>query len=182
MSKWILILLALGIVGAWLVWQRAQAQTPQLEPGNAAPDFTLPAARGGDLSLADLRGEWVVLYFYPKDDTPGCTKEACNFRDGYLELRALDAQVVGVSLDNRMSHVEFQKKYSLPFPLLSDSEGEVARAYGALFELGPLRLAKRHSFIIDPEGKLARVYRSVDPDSHTEQVLADLQALREAEQ
>jgi thioredoxin-dependent peroxiredoxin len=167
------LLLAAALVGG-LLWVRAQARADTLAPGMPAPDFALPDARGERRALADLRGEWLLLYFYPKDDTPGCTKQACAFRDGYRELRARGVQVVGVSLDDGESHRAFAEKHRLPFPLLSDRTGEVAASYGALWSLGPLRLTRRHSFLIDPQGRLARIYRDVDVDSHYRQVLDDL--------
>lgn len=158
---------------------RAQARDDALRPGQAAPDFTLPDASGEPHPLSAYRGTWLVLYFYPRDDTPGCTREACEFRDGYLEIRALDARVLGVSLDDGDSHAEFVEKYRLPFPLLSDKDGAVARQYGALWSLGPVRFARRHSLLIDPQGKLAKIYRKVDPATHTREILQDLQTLRD---
>ena len=101
-----------------------------------APDFNLPDAKGGMIGLASLQGNWVVLYFYPKDDTPGCTKEACSFRDDMHKLEKLNAKVIGVSVDDGKSHADFAKKYSLPFPLLTDTDGLVAKKYGALTNLG----------------------------------------------
>jgi len=128
--------------------------------------------------LSDYLGKKnVVLYFYPKDDTPGCTTEACAFRDGYVELRQRGVQVVGVSTDDSNSHQAFAKKHKLPFPLLSDVDGRTAERYGALWALGPIRLAKRHSFLIDAAGNIARIYRSVDPDNHFRQVLDELTRL-----
>ena len=158
---------------------RAQARNDGLRPGQPAPDFTLPDASREPHSLSAYRGSWLVLYFYPKDDTPGCTREACEFRDGYLEIRGLGARVLGVSLDDTASHAEFAEKYHLPFPLLSDKDGIVARQYGALWSLGPVRFAKRNSFLIDPQGNLAKIYRKVDPATHTGQILQDLQALQD---
>ena len=129
-------------------------------------------------SLEQYQGKWVVLYFYPKDDTPGCTTEACNFRDDIFKLRALDAEVLGVSLDSTESHARFAEKYGLPFPLLSDAEGETARQYGSLTKWLGMTIAARHTFIIDPAGKIAKTYRKVDPDTHSAEVLADLTNLQ----
>ena len=157
---------------------RAQARDDTLRPGQPAPEFSLPDASGEPHALSAYRGTWLVLYFYPRDDTPGCTREACEFRDGYLEIRGLGARVVGVSLDDAGSHAGFAEKYRLPFPLLSDKDATVARQYGSLWSLGPVRFAKRHSFLIDPQGKLAKIYRKVDPATHTRQILQDLQALQ----
>jgi thioredoxin-dependent peroxiredoxin len=167
-----LVLLALAL-GA-LLWARAQTRVETLVTGEPAPDFSLPDARGAPRALADFRGEWLLLYFYPKNDTPGCTKQACTFRDGYQELRARGVQVVGVSLDDGASHQAFAAKYRLPFPLLSDHDGAVAERYRALWSIGPVRFAKRHSFLIDPQGRLARIYRKVEVDTHYRQVLDDL--------
>lgn len=174
MSKALWWLLLAAVLVGGLLWARAQARADTLAPGMPAPDFALPDARGEQRALADFRGEWLLLYFYPKDDTPGCTKQACAFRDGYQELRARGVQVVGVSLDDGESHRAFAEKHRLPFPLLSDRTGEVAASYGALWSLGPLRLTRRHSFLIDPQGRLARIYRDVDVDSHYRQVQDDL--------
>jgi len=155
-----------------------QTQAAGLEAGQLAPEFVLPDQTGTEHRLSDYRDYWVVLYFYPKDDTPGCTKEACNFRDDILELRELNVQLFGVSLDDRKSHQKFSEKYKLPFHLLSDADGEVTKEYGALFHLGPLRYAKRQTFIINPLGKVAKIYRKVKPARHSDQVIADMKALR----
>ena len=146
--------------------------------GGAAPGFTLPDQFNKPHALADYRGKWVVLYFYPKDDTPGCTTEACNFRDDIFRIRQLHAEVLGVSVDNRESHAKFAKKHGLPFPLLSDVDGSVAKSYGALWSLGPVKVAKRHSFIIDTAGKIAKIYRDVRPDRHSSEIIADLEQLQ----
>jgi peroxiredoxin Q/BCP len=169
-----LILGGLAMFG-WFV-----AKADALQPGTPAPAFELNDQYGEGHALADYRGRWVVVYFYPKNDTPGCTTEACAFRDDYLVLRDLGAQVFGVSLDDTESHARFAEKHGLPFPLLSDAAGEVAREYGALFALGPLRFAKRHSFIIDPDGRIAKVYRKVEPDTHSDEIIADLRRLQDA--
>ena len=145
--------------------------------GETAPDFQLMDQNGVVQRLSDYRGHWVVLYFYPKDDTPGCTKEACEFRDDYQRLSRMGVTLLGVSLDDIKSHQAFAAKYHLPFPLLSDPDGEVAKRYGSLFKLWPLKFAKRHSFIIDPEGRVARVYRDVDPATHSDEVISDLKSL-----
>lgn len=174
MSKGLwLALIAAALMGG-LLWSRGQARAEDLIPGAAAPDFALPDARGGLRRLADFRGEWLLLYFYPKDATPGCTKEACAFRDGYQELRQRGVQVVGVSMDDAASHAAFTEQHRLPFPLLSDSDGQVAARYGTLWSLGPIRFTKRHSFLIDAQGRIVQIYRSVDPDTHYRQVLEDL--------
>ena len=154
------------------------AQAAELAPGQPAPEFALKDQHGTLQRLTDYRGKWLVVYFYPKDDTPGCTKEACKFRDNLPEIRALTAQVLGVSVDNAESHARFAEKYQLPFSLLSDSDGAIAKAYGALWSLGPIKFAKRHSFIIDPAGRIAKIYRDVDPERHSGEVIDDLKALQ----
>ena len=152
-----------------------------LKEGMAAPDFVLQDQSGTEHHLADYRGKWVVLYFYPKDNTPGCTAEACHFRDDIMQLRELDAQLFGISLDGRKSHEEFAEKYTLPFPILSDGDGAVAKSFGSLFSLGPLKFARRHTFIVDPEGNLAKIYRSVKPKTHSDEIIRDLTQLQSSE-
>lgn len=151
-----------------------------LEPGMNAPEFSLSDQTGKIHSLNDYKGRWVILYFYPKDDTPGCTKEACAFRDDYKLIVEHNTQVLGVSVDDHESHAEFAMKYSLPFPLLVDVEGKVARSYQSLTSLGPLKFAKRHTFIIDPNGKIRKIYRKVDAANHSRQIISDLDLLKSA--
>jgi peroxiredoxin Q/BCP len=153
-------------------------QAGDLAVGNPAPKLTLLDQESKTHTLADYRGRWVVLYFYPKDDTPGCTTEACNFRDDLPALRALNVQILGISMDDTKSHARFVEKYRLPFPLLADTEGDVARAYGALWSIGPLQLAKRHTFVIDPEGRIAKIYRDVKPVSHSRELQQDIKELQ----
>lgn len=167
---------ALGVLAA-MIFGAAQAQ--ELAPGAPAPAFELKDQDGKAHRLEDYRGRWVVLYFYPKDDTPGCTKEACNFRDDLPTLRNLGVQILGVSVDDVASHAAFARKFGLPFPLLADAGGAVARRYGSLWSLGPIKFAKRHSFIIDPQGRVARVYREVEPAQHSREVIADVTALQQ---
>lgn len=150
-----------------------------VEVGKAAPAFTLPDAAGKPVSLKDFKGQDVILYFYPKDDTPGCTTEACNFRDDWLKLQALGAEVVGISVDTSVSHAAFAQKFKLPFPLLADAKAEVAARYGALSDWLLFKLAKRYTFVVDPQGRIAKVYRSVDTDKHSAEILADLQRLKQ---
>lgn len=151
---------------------------PGVRIGEPAPPFTLPDQDGRVRTLPDYAGQWLVLYFYPKDDTPGCTAEACSFRDDSSRLQELGAQVLGVSVDSAASHARFADKYGLPFPLLVDEGGHVARRYGSLLRIGPLRLARRHSFIIDPRGRLAGIYRKVHPPSHSDTVIAAIRSLQ----
>ena len=145
-----------------------------LGPGSPAPDFRLHDADGAERALADFRGKWLVLYFYPKDDTPGCTTEACAFRDELEIIHKLDAQVVGVSVDDAESHRAFIAKYGLPFPLLSDPDGEVAARYGARGGLLGFVFARRHTFLIDPDGVIRRIWREVRPRDHAQEVIAAL--------
>ncbi len=167
--------LASGVIAAmWFLGANAS----ELEVGDVAPSFELSDQTATVRRLADYRGRWLVLYFYPKDDTPGCTTEACQFRDDILMFRELGVQVLGVSLDDATSHAKFAEKYGLPFPLLADTDGAVAKAYGALTSFGPVRYAKRHTYVIDPQGKVAKVYRKVKPKEHSDQLIADLQALQ----
>lgn len=149
----------------------------QVAVGDPAPEFELPDQDGQLHSLEDYRDQWVVLYFYPKDQTPGCTTEACEFRDNIFAYRDLGAQILGVSLDDVDSHKAFADEYSLPFPLLADVEGTVATAYGVKTRAFGMTVAKRQTFIIGPGGRIAKHYAKVDPASHSEQVLADLGAL-----
>lgn len=148
------------------------AETPKV--GSFAPDFDLLDQNGKQQRLKDYSGKWVVLYFYPKDDTPGCTKEACNFRDDYFRIRGLGAVVMGVSLDDVSSHKEFAEKYHLPFSLLSDSKKVVAEAYNVLRGFGPVSYSSRQTFIIDPEGKIAKHYENVRPRQHATEIVNDL--------
>jgi len=150
----------------------------ELKVGDPAPSFKLVNQLGNTVSLVDQKGKWVVLYFYPKNDTPGCTTEACSFRDNINRLIAQQAVVLGVSLDDEKSHAQFAKKYELPFDLLADKGGDVTKRYGALMDLKLFKFAKRHSFIINPQGKIAQIYRSVDPDKHVKQVMDDLAMLQ----
>jgi peroxiredoxin Q/BCP len=145
--------------------------------GQPAPDFNLPDANKQSHKLADYAGKWLVLYFYPKDDTPGCTKEACHFRDDWLALEKLGAIIIGVSVDDSASHAKFAQKYNLPFPLLADSDGKIADSYGALINLGIIKFAKRYTFLIDPQSNIAKIYTSVDTSRHSQEIIEDLKHL-----
>lgn len=145
--------------------------------GDAAPGFELADQNGDMHSLEDYRDSWVALYFYPKDGTPGCTTEACEFRDDIFKFRRMGAQVIGVSLDDESSHKKFADKYSLPFPLLADSDGMTASAYGVKSRFFGISIAKRQTFLIDPQGHIAKHYEDVDPDTHSSELLADLAEL-----
>ncbi|HEX7972407.1 MAG TPA: peroxiredoxin [Thiobacillus sp.] len=153
---------------------------PQRAEGSTAPDFALQDQEGRTRRLGDYAGRWLVLYFYPKDDTPGCTKEACRFRDDVGSLGEQGAAVVGVSLDSARSHADFSRKYRLPFPLLSDPDGQTAAAYDSLLNLGVARFARRHTFIIAPDGRIAARFDRVDPAYHAAEVKRVLQSLQHA--
>ncbi len=151
----------------------------EIKLGQLAPEFTLVNQHGENISLKSKRGQWVVLYFYPKNDTPGCTTEACGFRDNINRLIAQKATVLGVSVDTQQSHQAFAEKYRLPFPILADEDGAVAEKYGSLLNLIVVKFAKRHSFIIDPQGRIAKIYRYVNPDMHVREVMHDLKKLQQ---
>ena len=150
--------------------------------GSTAPGFKLQDQNGEWHDLADYRGSWLAVYFYPKDDTPGCTTEACSFRDNIYAFKSIGAEVVGISVDDVDSHKEFSTKYKLPFTILADPGGQTSEAYGVLRDYKLMKIASRQSFLVNPEGVIVKHYDDVDPDSHTEQVLADLQALMAAAQ
>ncbi len=150
-----------------------------LKIGDLAPGFKLKDQHSEVISLNQYQGQWVVLYFYPKDDTPGCTKEACSFRDNINHLINQQAIILGVSIDSVESHQDFATKFELPFQLLADEKATVSKSYGALLNLGFVKFTKRHSFIIDPSGKIAKIYRDVDPEKHVQQVLKDLKLLQQ---
>ena len=149
----------------------------ELSLNDPAPNFELFDQNGNKHKLADYSGEWLVLYFYPKDDTPGCTTEACAFRDDIYKILELKTNIVGISTDDKESHEKFSKKYSLPFDLLSDKDAVVAKSYGSAFKIGPFTMAKRHTFIISPEGKIAMIYRKVNPSTHSNEVIGKLKIL-----
>lgn len=149
-------------------------------PGAAAPAFELPDQAGELHRIEDYRGKWLVLYFYPKDDTPGCTTQACEFRDNIFAYRRLGAEIVGISVDDVASHQAFAEKHSLPFPLLADEGGKVAERYGVLRNFGIMKLASRQTFLVAPDGTLARHYEKVDVNTHSAEVLADIEALAAA--
>jgi len=173
----IFILISLAI--AFYLFRVNVMAAPILKVGDDAPTFTLPDSLGNQVSLNDYKGKWVVLYFYPKDDTPGCTTEACHFRDDFKSLEAIGAKVIGVSIDDSFSHKKFAEKYNLPFPLLSDASGEVASRYGALNNFLVIKLAKRYTYLINPQGKIAKIYLSVDTSKHSQEIIDDLKVLKE---
>ncbi|OYY48605.1 MAG: peroxiredoxin [Methylophilaceae bacterium 17-43-7] len=154
------------------------APNHQLSVGQPAPYFELEDTKGNRVNLNQFKQQWLVLYFYPKDDTPGCTKEACHFRDDMHHLEKLGAKVAGVSVDSKQSHTDFASKYALPFPLLADTQGTVADAYGALTKIGPVKMAKRYTFLIGPDSNIAKTYFNVEASTHSQQIIDDLTQLK----
>lgn len=148
------------------------------QPPYPAPQFTLPDETNNLRMLGNFAGEWLVLYFYPQDDTPGCTAEACSLRDVHDELAELDAQIVGVSQDAADSHAAFKDKHSLNFMLLTDDHGVSMTAYGALDDSGK---GKRKTFIINPDAQVVKVYDDITPDEHGKQILTDVRQLQQDE-
>jgi thioredoxin-dependent peroxiredoxin len=147
--------------------------------GAPAPAFHLQDQTGAWHDLNEYRGKWVVLYFYPKDDTPGCTTQACGFRDNIFAFNKLGAVILGISVDDVASHKQFAGEHGLPFTLLADSTKQTAKTYGVLRSvLGLMEIASRETFVIDPEGRIAKHYASVDPKGHSQMVLADLKVLQ----
>ena len=143
----------------------------QLKVNTIAPNFTLTDAAGIPHSLSDYQGQFVILYFYPKDNTPGCTKEACSFRDNFSQIRALNATILGVSWDSSKNHASFTEEYGLPFTLLSDIKGDVTRVYKAAGWFMP----KRYTYIIDPKGEIVKVYTKFDISSHSDEIITFIQ-------
>lgn len=152
----------------------------RLGEGSPAPGFELRDQAGKTHRLDDYAGRWLVLYFYPRDDTPVCTREACGFRDDIGVFDGLDASVIGISVDDPDSHATFARKFALPFPLLADPGGKTAAAYGSLLNLGVVRVARRHTFIIAPDGRIAARFDEVQPATHAADVARTLRALRDA--
>ena len=176
MLKWLLIAFVVGV--ALLLWRiTAQANRTWPKPGDAAPDFKLPDQHGNARTNGEFRGKWLVLYFYPRDDTPGCTEQAARFRDAMRDFEAAGAAVCGISVDDSASHAAFALKYKLPFALLADRRGETAMRYGSLRDFGLLKFARRNTFLIDPAGKVAKVYLGVNPARNTADVANDLRKL-----
>ena len=163
------------ITSLFLVYSNAYAQ---INIGDKAPNFSLLDQHNVSHTLSDYAGQWVVLYFYPKDDSPGCTTQACDFRDAVERIISSKAIVFGLSVDSVESHKEFSDKFNLPFSLLSDETGEVSEAYDSLRNFYVFKLSKRNTFIVDPNGIIAKIYLSVDPSTHAQMVLGDLSALQ----
>jgi thioredoxin-dependent peroxiredoxin len=176
----IVLLLAVVIALVVLVPRLLSRGATPTEVSNA-PDFTLPSQEGSSVSLKDYRGKWIVLYFYPKDQTPGCSREAHNFQVDQPKYAQRNAVVLGVSLDSVDSHKKFCAKEGLNFKLLADTNHKVTDSYGSLTNLGLVKFAARHTFLIDPSGKIAKAYTSVDPLKHSGEVLAELDVLQKSE-
>lgn len=174
--EWLIVVVTLTII-CMVSWFFFSSRV-SLEPGQLAPDFKLTDQNGNLQSLADFKGKWLALYFYPKDDTPGCTRQACAFRDDLSKLKALGAEVVGVSVDTINSHVNFAQKFGLQFPLLADTTAETATHYRSLLNLGIVKFAKRNTFLIDPFGKIVRVYLSANPSHNSSDIVSDLKRLK----
>ena len=171
-SVFVLSLITVLIFPLVLVPDNAIADTPTV--GSPAPDFSLTTSEGKPASLKDYRGKWVVLYFYPKDFTSGCTLEARNFQQDLAKYEKLNAVILGVSVDTVESHKEFCAKEDLSFKLLSDADTAVSSKYGSVMEYNGAKLSARNTFVIDPEGKIAKVFTGVKPAGHSEEVLSFL--------
>jgi thioredoxin-dependent peroxiredoxin len=167
-----------------LAGMAASADEAKVQPqaGEMAPAISLPDQTGKTVNLSDYKGKWVVLYFYPKDQTPGCTTQACEFRDNIFAFRNAGAQILGVSVDDVASHKEFAEKHGLPFPLLADSKKESATRYGVLTKFGDMVIAARETFLIDPSGRIVKHYTVGKDDlvGHSKAVLADIETFKAA--
>jgi thioredoxin-dependent peroxiredoxin len=179
MSKLLIIALAVLFAAGYTV-QRAFAadNAPMPEAGQSAPTFTLPNQEGSPISLDSYKGKWVVLYFYPKDMTSGCTIEAHNFQRDLDKYQALNTVILGVSVDTVDSHKQFCTKDSLSFTLLADPDKKVVQQYGSLGNYGPMQIANRNTFLIDPSGKIVKVWTKVDPNVHSGDILSTLNTLQ----
>ncbi len=160
------------VIWAWASNRASASSTPDV--GQAAPDFTLPSQDSTPVSLHDYRGKWVVLYFYPKDNTHGCTIEAHNFQRDIAKYEAANAVVLGVSVDNATSHQDFCAKQGLTFKLLADTDKTASREYGSVMNMVVTKIAARNTFLIDPQGKIAKVWTGVEPNRHSAEVLEAL--------
>ena len=180
MRRFSIVLAMICLLGLAAIPALAGIKVGNPQVGQVAPSFHLEDQNGHWHTPADYQGHWLVLYFYPKDFTPGCTTEVCTFRDAIVKLRQAGADVVGVSLDDVKSHAEFATKYHVPFPLLSDADRQVATNYGVLTSAVGFHFAKRTTFLIDPSGKIVKIYRDVDPEKNSAQVLSDLNTLKKA--
>jgi peroxiredoxin Q/BCP len=176
--KYLLILVVLICVGVAAVWaanKTSASSAPVV--GQAAPDFTLPSQDSTPVSLHDYRGKWVVLYFYPKDNTHGCTIEAHNFQRDIAKYESANAVVLGVSVDNSTSHQDFCAKQGLTFKLLADTNKTASSEYGSVMNMVVTKIAARNTFLIDPQGKIAKVWTGVEPNRHSAEVLEALSSV-----
>jgi thioredoxin-dependent peroxiredoxin len=168
------------LIAAMVVLQTVNAIGEMPAVGSAAPAFNLTTNEGKQASLADFKGKWVVLYFYPKDFTSGCTLEARNFQRDIAKYEAANAVILGVSVDTAESHKNFCAKEGLNFKLLSDTDAKVSEQYGSIMEYNGMKLSARNTFIIDPNGKVAKVFAKVSPGGHSDEVLAALATLQKS--
>ena len=178
MRKPLLFILAVAVVAAAAITTVHAADQTMPSVGQVAPTFTLPSQDGSQISLDSFRGKWVVLYFYPKDMTPGCTIEAHNFQRDQAKFDAANAVILGVSLDTPDSHKQFCTKEGLTFRLLADPEHKVVDAYGSLGSFATFKIANRNTFLIDPQGKIVKEWTKVDVSHHSEEVLAAIADLK----
>jgi thioredoxin-dependent peroxiredoxin len=174
----IVLLIAVFVLIIFLLPRLLSGSHAAPAEGSSAPEFTLPSQDGSRVSLKNYRGMWVILYFYPRDQTPGCTREAHNFQADHSKYEQRNSVILGVSVDSVDSHKKFCTKEGLKFKLLADESGEVSRAYGSLTNFVVTKISARNTFLIDPAGKIARVFTGVDPAGHSTQVLAELDRLR----
>jgi peroxiredoxin Q/BCP len=174
-----IVLIGLGLVASLMTMQ-AQETQKQPEVGQPAPDFSLTTGDGSQVSLKDFKGKWIVLYFYPKDFTSGCTMEAHNFQRDLSKYDQTGAVILGVSVDTAQSHKDFCAKEGLNFKLLADPDAKVTAQYGSTMDYKGAKMAARNTFLIDPQGKIAKVYTGVKPTEHSEQVLKDLADLKKS--
>jgi peroxiredoxin Q/BCP len=175
-SVFVLIVVVLAVAVGFVTVYAADQTMPAA--GQVAPTFTLPSQDGSQIALDSFRGKWVVLYFYPKDMTQGCTIEAHNFQRDQAKYEAMNAVIVGVSVDTPDSHKQFCTKEGLTFRLLADPEHKVVDEYGSLGHFGTMTIAQRNTFLIDPEGKIVKVWTKVDPQHHSEEVLSELAEMK----
>jgi peroxiredoxin Q/BCP len=175
-----IVLVVAALIGVGLFLRTARADSKAPEVGTAAPDFTLSSQEGKPVSLHDFKGKWVVLYFYPKDFTSGCTVEAHNFQRDLPLYEKRNAVIVGVSVQDADSHQKFCTKEGLSFKLLADTDHKVSETYDSIMNIAVLKLSARHTFLIDPDGVVRKTYMDVKPDQHSGEVLTDLDQLQKS--
>ena len=174
---WTILLIVVAVLAALFAVSRFRSANSMPVAGSAAPDFSLSSQDGSQVSLKDFRGKWVVLYFYPKDFTSGCTLEAHNFQSDQAEYGRRNAVILGVSADSAESHKNFCTKEGLNFKLLADTAHQVSKQYGSLMNFGVAQISARNTFLIDPQGKIARAFSSVNPSRHSAEMLAAIDEL-----